>query len=53
VIVLADSTKLNRSVFAHIVTLDLVNILVTDSSPPADIADALTKAGVEVILADG
>jgi DeoR family fructose operon transcriptional repressor len=53
VIVLADSTKLNRSVFAHIVTLDLVNILVTDSSPPADIVDALTKAGVEVILADG
>jgi DeoR/GlpR family transcriptional regulator of sugar metabolism len=53
VIVLADSTKLNRSVFAHIVTLDRVNILVTDSPPPADIADALTEAGVEVILADG
>ena len=53
VIVLADSTKLNRSVFAHIATLDLVDILVTDSAPPADIADALTEAGVEVILADG
>jgi DeoR/GlpR family transcriptional regulator of sugar metabolism len=44
---------LNRSVFAHIVTLDLVTILVTDSAPPADIAEALTEAGVEVILADG
>ena len=52
VIVLADSTKLNRSVFAHIVTLDRVNILVTDSPPPADMADALTEAGVEVIIAD-
>jgi hypothetical protein len=26
---------------------------VTDSPPPADIADALTEAGVEVVLADG
>jgi DeoR/GlpR family transcriptional regulator of sugar metabolism len=53
VIVLADSTKLNRSVFAHIVTLDQVNILVTDSPPPPDIASTLAESGVEVILADG
>jgi DeoR/GlpR family transcriptional regulator of sugar metabolism len=53
VIVLADSTKLNRSVFAHIVTLDQVNILVTDSAPPPDLAHTLAESGVEVILADG
>ena len=53
VIVLADSTKLNRSVFAHIVTLDQVNILVTDSAPPPDLAHSLAGSGVEVILADG
>jgi DeoR family fructose operon transcriptional repressor len=52
VIVLADSTKLNRSVFAHIVTLDQVNILVTDSPPPPDLANNLAESGVEVILAD-
>src|SRR6202795_1026992 len=52
VIVLADSTKLNRSVFAHIVTLDRVNILVTDSPPPADIANTFAESGVEVVLAD-
>jgi DeoR/GlpR family transcriptional regulator of sugar metabolism len=44
---------LNRSVFAHIVTLDQVNILVTDSAPPPDLAHTLAESGVEVILADG
>jgi DeoR family transcriptional regulator, fructose operon transcriptional repressor len=52
VMVLADSTKLNRSVFAHIVALDQVNILVTDAAPPDDLAGALAECGVEVIVAD-
>jgi DeoR/GlpR family transcriptional regulator of sugar metabolism len=52
VIVLADSTKLNRSVFAHIVTLDQIDILVTDSTPPPDLANTFAESGVEVVLAD-
>jgi DeoR/GlpR family transcriptional regulator of sugar metabolism len=51
VIVLADSTKLDRTVFAHIVSLDQINILITDSAPPPHLAAALTESGVEVILA--
>jgi DeoR/GlpR family transcriptional regulator of sugar metabolism len=52
VIVLADSTKLNRSVFAHIVALDQVNILVTNAPPPDELASALAEYGVEVSIAD-
>ena len=52
VIVVADSSKFGVSVFAHIAPLDHVHVLVTDSPPPALLAQALAEAGVDVMLAD-
>ena len=52
VIVLADTTKLGRSVFAHIVPLNKMHVLVTDAKPPPHLADALIESGVEIIIAD-
>ena len=49
VIVLADASKLGRSVFARIGTLDVADVLVTDEAPSADRAAALAAAGVEVV----
>jgi len=45
VIVLADSTKLNRSVFAHIVALDQVNILVHGCGPSGRFSQRLAEYG--------
>jgi DeoR/GlpR family transcriptional regulator of sugar metabolism len=52
VIVLADATKLGRSVFAHIVPLDQIDVLVTDAKPSPQLAAALSESGVEVVVAD-
>ena len=51
VIVLADATKLGRSVFAHIVPLDKIDVLVTDAKPSPQLAAALNESGVKVIIA--
>ena len=51
VVVLADASKFGRSLFAQVATFDVVDVLVTDTTPPADVAKALTSAGVEVIVA--
>lgn len=51
VIVLADASKFGRSAFGYFAPLSTIDILVTDSPPPADLAEALSKAGVEVIVA--
>jgi len=50
--VLADSTKLERRLFAQIADLGAADYLVTDAAPPPSMADALAEAGVEVIVAD-
>jgi len=52
VIVLADATKLARSVFAHIGPLDKIDVLVTDANPPPQLAAALSESGVEIVVAD-
>ena len=49
VVVLADASKLGRSVFARIGTLDVAAVLVPDAAPPPELAAALEAAGVEVI----
>jgi len=49
VVVLADASKLGRSVFARIGTLDVADVLVTDRAPSPDLAAALAAAGVEVV----
>lgn len=51
VVVLCDSSKFGRRALSRIVTLDKVNVLVTDAQPPADIAAALGKNGVRIIVA--
>jgi DeoR/GlpR family transcriptional regulator of sugar metabolism len=51
VIVLADGTKLGRSVFAHIVPLNKIDVLVTEAKPSPQLAAALNESGVEVVIA--
>jgi DeoR/GlpR family transcriptional regulator of sugar metabolism len=50
-IVLADASKLGRPAFGQIAPLKAVNILVTDSAPSGDLAEALAEAEVEVVVA--
>ena len=50
-IVLADASKLGHSAFAQIAALDRIDTLVTDEEPPADLAQALEEARVELIVA--
>jgi DeoR/GlpR family transcriptional regulator of sugar metabolism len=50
-IVIADATKFGYNAFAQIGPLSTIDILVTDSSPPADLCEALVQANVQVIVA--
>jgi DeoR family transcriptional regulator, fructose operon transcriptional repressor len=50
-ILLADASKFGHSSFAHIAPLGRVQILVTDETPPSDLAQALKEARVEVVVA--
>ena len=49
VAILADSSKFGRRLFAQISELGSANYLVTDSSPPSELLDALAENDVEVI----
>ena len=49
VVVLADSTKFGRRLFAQVAELGRADRLVTDAAPPEDLAEALRAAGVEVL----
>jgi DeoR family glycerol-3-phosphate regulon repressor/DeoR family fructose operon transcriptional repressor len=49
VAILADSSKFGRRLFAQISELGSADYLVTDSSPPPELLDALTENDVEVI----
>ncbi len=49
-IVLADSSKLGRAGFAHIMPLSRIGILITDRGAPAEEVDRLKKKGVDVRL---
>ena len=51
VVVVADASKLGRVAFARLAGLDRVAILVTDRTPDAELADALARADVEVVVA--
>jgi DeoR family transcriptional regulator of aga operon len=52
VIVVADSTKVERSTFARICPLDRIDVLVTDQPVPPSFATDLAAAGVELVVAD-
>lgn len=49
-IVLADKSKFDVTAFANIAPLDDVEHLVTDAPPPPDLAAALERAGVQVLV---
>lgn len=50
IIVLADSSKLNRKGFGKICTADQVDVIITDSGADATVVKLLEEKGVEVIL---
>jgi DeoR family fructose operon transcriptional repressor len=50
-IVVAEASKFGQRYFAQIAPLVSIDILVTDSEPPSDLARALAKAQVQVIVA--
>jgi DeoR family fructose operon transcriptional repressor len=52
VILVATSSKMNRSALVHLSDFTAIDVLVTDAPLPADIADATGRADVEVIVAD-
>jgi len=49
VVIVADSTKLNRRAFAHICDLSEIDVLITDRGAGEDVAEAITARGVEVL----
>lgn len=51
VAVLADSTKLERRLFAQIAPLDVADYLIIEAPPPDSMVTALSEANVEVIVA--
>jgi DeoR family fructose operon transcriptional repressor len=50
-IVVVDTTKFGYNAFAQIAPLSAIDILVTNSPPPADLSQALSQANVDVIVA--
>jgi DeoR/GlpR family transcriptional regulator of sugar metabolism len=51
VIVLCDSSKFDHRSVSKVCDLGRAATLVTDSAPPAHLADALARAGVEILIA--
>lgn len=49
-VILADSSKIGRRLFAQASPLAAADYLVTDAPPPPDIAEALEAAGVQVVV---
>ncbi|MBN9025829.1 MAG: DeoR/GlpR transcriptional regulator [Rhizobiales bacterium] len=49
-IVVADRSKFGITAFANIAPLDDIQCLVTDGEPPPELAEALERAGVQVIV---
>ncbi|TDN45403.1 DeoR family transcriptional regulator [Curtobacterium flaccumfaciens] len=52
VIVVADSTKIERATFARICPLDRIDALVTDQPVPPAFSAELASAGVQLVVAD-
>lgn len=51
VVVVADVSKHDRELLVTFAALDDIDVLVTDADPPAELAEALRDAGVEVWIA--
>ena len=52
VAILADASKFDRRLFAQVAELGRADYFVTDAAPPADLAEAFERGGVEVIVAE-
>jgi DeoR family fructose operon transcriptional repressor len=52
VVVLVDSSKFSKLLFAQVGDLSRAHALVTEVEPPAELREALDEAGVEVLVAD-
>jgi DeoR family fructose operon transcriptional repressor len=52
VVVLADSSKFGDPLFAQVADLSRADYLVTEAEPPRELAEALRRAGVKVLVAD-
>jgi DeoR family fructose operon transcriptional repressor len=52
VVVLADHTKIGRDTMCQTVPTDRMDVLVTDAAADPVVLDALTAAGVDVLVAD-
>lgn len=50
-LVITDHSKFNRSALVRVAAFDEIDLLVTDRSPPAEIAERLAAAGTRVELA--
>ncbi|MBT9385919.1 DeoR/GlpR family DNA-binding transcription regulator [Pseudooceanicola sp. CBS1P-1] len=50
-VVLCDSSKFRRMSLTKVCDLSDVQLLITDAAPPADLAQALERAGVEIRIA--
>ena len=51
IVVVADASKLGAAAFARVAPLSAAHVLVTDTAPDSPLADALSAAGVEVVVA--
>lgn len=51
VVVLADASKLGTETLVRFAVLEEIDVLITSSTPDQDLAEALSAAGVEVVLA--
>ena len=49
VVILADSSKLGRGIFARIGPIELADVLVTDKAPDADLRADLDSHGIRVL----
>ncbi|MBM9618023.1 DeoR/GlpR family DNA-binding transcription regulator [Streptomyces zhihengii] len=49
VILVTDSSKMGKRAFARICGLDAIDVVVTDSSIPAEVAEGLADAGIKVV----
>lgn len=52
VILVADHRKMNRVSFARLAGLDSIDVLVTDTTVPPALGEALVSQGIEIIIAD-
>ena len=49
-IILSDSSKFGRRGFGRVCSLDKIDVIITDSGIPAEMAKAIEEIGIELII---